>query len=562
MEILSPYRFFTHPSCQRLRRRLAHLPLFAEREKTISHLLAAATRPIVGLARIPSLGFAFSSTNGEDLVIAASLDPLGWALLSLLEQWKGEKTPEGFFLLSLPLPIPSQDSSHPFFLTLQGRLFLGASSRSELSAMRSRILASSLPRSSPETAPSPQIRALLRPSSDFVRLFPFELSILREATLSVTPEEKALSLAISVILQTEDTETAPSFSPKTPSSPPPSDNPNPTSFSNLRFFRHLAPSQPSLRAAFASSPEKPWLAGWGWIEPGWGGSLLRQAWFGVEGRPVRGGSDPTLFMIWEAVEKGILQEAKGGFFFRLAPPPPIGDDQGVPPLPAGDLVWETSEKGGEAFGNAIERLIAYHRSPGGPLLYQRVRQATRLHRGEDSPMPCYLELHPLFFQHLEPAWVFRRVGERHPSPAGAIPSPRPPSKGQDTSPSLLPSAFLLGTTHRSRLVLLEQFPLTSLPSSPSVRENSEGSEEQCQGFGRILWDGRERLGELEAAILDKGIGHGWIPEKNQRDFIHLFQSFLRGFQLTSPGECAWECLASSQDATLRLKIDVRLEMEE
>ncbi len=156
-------------------------------------------------------------------------------------------------------------------------------------------------------------------------------------------------------------------------------------------------------------PHTAWCAGY--LEPEFAWAALGARLWDSPGRPRRGESQPMTVLAWEWLDCSVIAHADGRFCLRLVPPPPAGAPDGIPAAPVLATDWgvEQTVPAAEAFRKGLQRIVDFYRAPGGRELYERVRRKTRLVY-EPKEHSGRIELHPLFFNGMAPAW--RMAGGR------------------------------------------------------------------------------------------------------------------------------------------------------
>ncbi len=189
-----------------------------------------------------------------------------------------------------------------------------------------------------------------------------------------------------------------------------------------------------------------WCQGWAAPQFAWHGTS-RRVWE-WPGRPLRGESRPMTVLFWEGLDEGVVAHSDGRFSLSIHPPAPTDNEQDAsvsPPAPVLRARWGhqgDARVAGESFAKGARAIVDFYRSPGGSVLYQTVRQDTRLilPMENDSPGPLSgkVRLQPLFFNHMQPTWKvgpdaveFASAGELRQQKAGApLPAgPLTPSPG-------------------------------------------------------------------------------------------------------------------------------------
>lgn len=153
-----------------------------------------------------------------------------------------------------------------------------------------------------------------------------------------------------------------------------------------------------------------WTQGWVAPEFAWH-SLSRKLW-DEPARPLRGDSRPATVFFWNLIDKGIVRHGDGRFVVALSeatlPESLQGDNGGVPPAPHLEAVWGVRTSGETMIRDLhaeTKNLVDWFRAPGGPELFEDVREDTAVSLGQDDQQRdsvMNIRLQPLFFNHMEP----------------------------------------------------------------------------------------------------------------------------------------------------------------
>ncbi len=137
-----------------------------------------------------------------------------------------------------------------------------------------------------------------------------------------------------------------------------------------------------------------------------------QAWKTVSGllwkdnlRPLRGIDPPMAIIFWEAVDVGIIPQARGDFFVRLLPQET--GEMLVPPAPLLQASWTVAQKdiAEKLMFDHAGKIVDFYKAPGGAPFYNYVREETYL-RHDSNADSYHVDLHPLFFNGMKPSWCF------------------------------------------------------------------------------------------------------------------------------------------------------------
>lgn len=244
----------------------------------------------------------------------------------------------------------------------------------------------------------------------------------------------------------------------------------------------------------------------GWLHPqvAWQGAS-RLIWEEQE-RPVRGVNQPFSVLGWDFLDQAVVQHASGGFSIVIHPfdasgvdlskKPYLKVDEALalsPPAPQTECVWTlrggTTMQAQQDFRFHLNELVELYRAPGGPSLYQQVREETRLVDGA-VPGTGAIEIHPLLFNFLAPQWT---IDDTHGYFATAAVTPE-----KRLRPWILTGCEAFSSLGSG----CESLPEGAILADLRFRWNFVGKDDQVREQG---------IGFLE----NKLIRHGFVPKKTE-----------------------------------------------
>ncbi|MHC4884153.1 MAG: hypothetical protein ACYTGH_03620 [Planctomycetota bacterium] len=211
---------------------------------------------------------------------------------------------------------------------------------------------------------------------------------------------------------------------------------------------------------------------------------LGQALYPPQGMPGAARFHPYAVQGWQVVERGLIPQLDGRL--QLAIGPAQSSEGGALPIPSFRLHLGAADplRLHRRFDEEATRWVDLFRSPGGNTLWEAVRRETRLRvtparlgRGRETR----LDLHPLFFHHLTPAWE--------------------------------------SLEGRGLLALRSHQEMTSAASTfPSFRASPRRRRQLADLQARIRIDAVQ-LAHWRRLVVDKADRHGWVAEAGRSEFL-------------------------------------------